>query len=141
MKSYGKEAVWANGGEIEPRSHERHEEEVAWNSVGTRREFWYNRFVMAGSETTIQIGGLGKVKLAALRKQAKTLGLSTEGYAKRLIEDGLLLEQRARTTTFDELFAPVQAKFKKSGMTEAELDKLVDEARTHHHRRTSGKKR
>ena len=96
---------------------------------------------MAATATKIAIDGLGKTKLAALREQAKTLGMSAEGYALQLIEDGLLLEQRARTRTFDELFAPVQARFKKSGMTEAELDKIVDDARRSHHQRTPGKRR
>ncbi len=95
---------------------------------------------MAGTATTIQVSGLRKDKLAALRKQAKALGMSAEGYAKQLIEEGISLELRARTETFDELFAPVQARFRKSGMTEQALDKLVDEARTRHHERTSRKK-
>jgi len=70
-----------------------------------------------------------------LRKQAKEFGLTTEGYAKQLIEHGLLLEHRARTTSFDELFSPVQARFKESAMTEEDLDALIDEAR-----RTQGRK-
>jgi hypothetical protein len=49
---------------------------------------------MAATATKIAIDGLGKAKLAALREQAKTLGMSAEGYALQLIEDGLLLEQR-----------------------------------------------
>ena len=91
---------------------------------------------MAEATATLRVSGLGKGKLAALRKQAKTLGLSTEGYAKQLIEEGVSLEQLARTKTFDELFAPVQARFRESGMTEDELDKLVDAARTRHHQRS-----
>ena len=91
---------------------------------------------MATSSSTIQVCGLGKGKLATLRAQAKTLGMSPEVYAKQLIEDGISLEQKARTTTFDELFAPAQARFRESGMSDEELDKLVDAARSRHHRRT-----
>jgi uncharacterized protein (UPF0128 family) len=90
--------------------------------------------------TILQTLGLQKSKLAVLRKQAKALGLSAEIYAKQLIEDGLSLERRARSETFDDLLAPVQAAFQKSGMTEEELDQLVDAARTRHHQRTSKKK-
>ena len=39
---------------------------------------------MASAGITIQVSGLGKEQVAALRKQAKTLGLSTETYVKRL---------------------------------------------------------
>ena len=91
---------------------------------------------MASSSSKIQVSGLGKGKMAALRAQARTLGMSAEGYARQLIEEGILLEREARSTTFDELFAPVQARFRKSDMSEEELDKLVDAARKRHHRRT-----
>jgi hypothetical protein len=81
--------------------------------------------------------GAWQAKLAALRAQEKALGMSAEGYARQLIEDGIALDRQAGETTFDELFAPVQRRFKKSGMSEAELDKLVDAARTRHHKRAS----
>jgi hypothetical protein len=96
---------------------------------------------MGSATSTIQVSGLGKEKLAALHKQAKTLGMSAEVYAKQLIEEGISLERQARTKTFDELFAPVQSRFRKSGMSDEELDGLVDDARTRHHRSTSRKKR
>jgi hypothetical protein len=91
--------------------------------------------------STIQISGLGKGKLAALRAQAKARGMSAERYARQLIEEGISLERQARSTTFDELFAPVQARFREGGMSEDELDRLVDAARTRHRRRTSRKSR
>jgi hypothetical protein len=95
---------------------------------------------MARTSSTIQVAGLGKTKLAALRKQARTLGMSAEVYARRLIEDGLTLESLARTKSFDELFAPIQRRFRKNGMSEEELDRLVDKSRTRHHERVSRKK-
>ena len=88
----------------------------------------------------IQVTGLGKEKLARLKKQAERLGLSAERYARQLIEDGLSLDEQARTKSFDHLFAPAQARFHESGMTEGELDRLVDAARDRHHQRTSRKK-
>ena len=60
--------------------------------------------------------------------------MSAEGYAKQLIEQGISLEQQARSKTFGQLYAPVQEQFRKSQMKEDELDKLVDRARTRHHR-------
>lgn len=92
------------------------------------------------AKPTIRVSGLAKGKLHALRAQARAAGMSAELYAKRLIEDGIQLEQQARSSTFDELYAPVQERFRKSGMIEEDLDRLVDAARTRHHRRTTRKR-
>jgi hypothetical protein len=94
---------------------------------------------MASRTSTIQVSGLGKGDLTALRAQAKAKGMSAEEYARQLIEEAIALEQKARSTTLDELWAPVQDRFEKSGMTEEDLDKLVDAARLRHHRRASRK--
>jgi hypothetical protein len=91
--------------------------------------------------STIQVSGLGKGKLAVLRAQAKARGMSAERYARQLIEEGISLERQARSASFDELFAPAQARFNEGGMSEDELDRLVDAARTRHRRRTSRKSR
>ncbi len=96
---------------------------------------------MNSATTSIRVRGLGRSKLAALRGQARKLGISAESYAKQLIEDGLTLEQKAKSMSFDEIFAPAQARFRRSGMSEAELDALVDRARTRHHRRQTRRKR
>jgi len=95
---------------------------------------------MANGSSTIQVSGLARQKLAALRSQAKAAGMTTGAYARRLLEEGLSLEQEARATTFDALYAPVRKRFLDSGMTEAELDGIVDAARRRHHRRASRKK-
>jgi hypothetical protein len=92
------------------------------------------------SASSIQVSGLAKQKLTALRGQAMEAGMSAELYAKRLIEEGILLEKEARNTTFDDLYAPVQEHFRRSGMREEELDRLVDAARTRHHRRSAKKR-
>lgn len=95
---------------------------------------------MATAASTLEISGLERAKLAKLRQHAKALGITAERYAKQLIEDGLSLKQRARSKTFDEMLAPVRAGFRKSRMREEELDKLVDQARTRHHKRVSRKR-
>jgi hypothetical protein len=96
---------------------------------------------MASASSSIHISGLGRNTLAAMRKQAKALGLPLEQYAKELIEEAIRVAERARTETFDEIFAPVQAQFRASAMSEREFDRLVDQARTRHHRRMTRKKR
>jgi hypothetical protein len=89
---------------------------------------------------TLQVTGLAKAKLAKLRQLAKQSGLTAETFAKQLIEDGLSQQEKARTTSFDELLAPVRSQFRKIGMTEAELDKIVQAARTRHHNRNTKKR-
>lgn len=89
------------------------------------------------SATTIEVRGLGKQKVARLRKQAEVLGLSPERYARELIEEGLSLDEQARTTPFDGLFSSVQARFRQREMTEAQLDGLIDAARSRYHQRAS----
>jgi hypothetical protein len=96
---------------------------------------------MSAATSSIRVTGLGKSKLTKLRTEAKARGVSAEQYARQLIEEGLSLEHQARTTSFDELLAPVREDFRKSGMSEEELDELVDRARTRYHQRTSGRKR
>jgi hypothetical protein len=103
-------------------------------------DFPPKRTAMASHASTIEISGLERAKLAKLRQHAKSLGISAEHYAKQLIEEGLSLEQQARSKTFDELLAPVRAGFRRRGMSEEELDKLVDQARTRHHKRVTRKK-
>jgi hypothetical protein len=95
---------------------------------------------MADGSSTLRVSGVTRQKMAALRAQAKAAGMTADAYASRLLEEAIALEQEARATPFDALFAPVQRRFRESGMSEAELDALVDAARKRHHRRTSRKK-
>ena len=99
------------------------------------------RWRMSVASSTIHVSGLPKGVLSALRSHAKAAGVTPADYAKQLIEDGISLLQQARTKSFDELYASTQERFRESGMSEQELDKLVDAARTRHYRRTSIKKR
>ena len=95
---------------------------------------------MATTSPPLQISGLDKRKFATLRGQATALGLSTEAYALQLIEEGIVLERRARTETFDQLFAPVQERFRSSKMSEPELGRLVKAARARQQKRLGRKK-
>ncbi|HEY7119610.1 MAG TPA: hypothetical protein VH475_23670 [Tepidisphaeraceae bacterium] len=96
---------------------------------------------MASAGITIQVSGLDKAQVATLHKQAKTLGLSAERYAKQLIEDGMTLEQRARTESFDQITEPLRREFQRSGTSPEELDSLIDAARARHHQRSGRKRR
>src|ERR1051326_2713468 len=89
---------------------------------------------MPGSNT-LQLPRLGKQKMAELKTKAKSFGLTPQRYVQLLIEQDLALDRKARSTTFAELMGP------RREVDEAELDRLVDQARTRHHRKSNGNKR
>lgn len=73
---------------------------------------------------SIQIPGLLPAQVRALDKKARHLGKTAPEYVRGLIERDLLLDR-----PFDEILAPIRAEFRKSGISEDELDLMVDRAR------------
>ena len=71
-----------------------------------------------------------------LAEQAARHGKTVEAVARELIERGV-----AEPRTFAEIFAPVRKEFAESGMTEAELDALVEGAREEVWRERHGDRR
>ena len=69
----------------------------------------------------------------AAAEKARELGKTPEGYIESLID--------AATMTFDEILAPVREGFRKSGVTEEELDDAVTEARKSIYKRAHRKPR
>ena len=63
---------------------------------------------------------------AALEEMAVERRMSPEGLARLLISQGLF---RERPRPWAEIVAPIAADFAASGMTEEDLDALVEEAR------------
>jgi hypothetical protein len=59
-----------------------------------------------------------------LQRRAIENGQDVEAYVERLIEKAL-----SGPPSIDELLAPVRKQFAESGMTEEELDALIEEAR------------
>jgi hypothetical protein len=96
---------------------------------------------MASASSTIHVSGLGRRTIATLKSQAKAEGLSVAGLVKELIETEMSVTEMARRKTIDEVFAPAQKRFQESGMSEEELDRLVDAARSDHHKQIQRKKR
>ena len=86
---------------------------------------------MATTAPVLRISRLRKRTLAELKQRAESDGITVERYVEKLIEQDLALERKARTTTFAELMGPGR-----NELDEAELDRLVDRARTQHHERT-----
>ena len=89
---------------------------------------------MATTAISLRVRGLGRQKMAALRSKAKRLGMTPEAHLKHLVDEDLALDHRARTTTLAKLLGPVRE------VDEAELDRLVETARTRHLERSSRKR-
>ncbi len=73
---------------------------------------------------TIQITGLPPSVIEAVENRAKEIGTTAEDYVRYLIEEDL-----ASTLSTRVLFAPVREQIRESGISEAELDNLLEEAR------------
>jgi hypothetical protein len=92
------------------------------------------RIIMAVRSQTLQVRGLGKRKMSELAEQAKRLGMTPERYVKRLVEENLEISREAEAKTFSEIIGTG------GDVDEGELDQLVEQARSRHHRQV-GKKR
>jgi len=82
----------------------------------------------AAQSATFEIRSLGKQKSQKLMARAKRLGMSPQGYLKHLVEEDLAVSQRAKNSSFEELLGPGRE------VDEAEVDRLVEEAKVAHHR-------
>ena len=68
--------------------------------------------------------GLAPAQLRAVERKARRAGTTARDYVRALVERDLVSGQ-----SFDEILRPVRADFRRSGVTEAQLDRLVDRAR------------
>lgn len=84
---------------------------------------------MSAQTETIEITGLPKGTREAIGELSRSKGKSAEEYLRTLIEAEVLSEQ-----TFAEILAPIREGFRKSGMTELQLDALFEEARRKVHK-------
>jgi hypothetical protein len=96
---------------------------------------------MASIAARLELKGLGKQKFTALTAKAKRLGMTPARYLRQLVDDDLELDRQAQATTFSQLMGTTRDQFKESGLTEQELDDLVNAARSRHHNRVSGTRR
>jgi hypothetical protein len=110
--------------------------------AGYRRDFHKDSWYVLGMSmmtAKLEVGGLTKRRMAELAANAKSLGMTPQRYVKELVEQGLELEHAARTMTFDQILAPLRKGL--AHIDDTELDRLVDRARTRHHKRVTRKKR
>jgi hypothetical protein len=87
---------------------------------------------MASTAKELRISDLPKRQASALKRKAEQMGLSADEYVKQLIEDDLALDQKARSTSLEELAAPFRKALK--GVSEDEISQLVAKARSRRRR-------
>jgi len=73
---------------------------------------------------TLQTLGLKPATLRAVERNAKRLGTTTPQYVRYLIERGVLADQ-----SFDEILRPIRQDVRKKGLTEEQVDQIVERAR------------
>lgn len=74
--------------------------------------------------------------LKAVAKKAKHHGKTLPEYVRYVLERDVLADK-----SFDEILKPVRADFRKSGITENELDEIVERARNAAFRKSSRSRR
>lgn len=80
--------------------------------------------------------GLKPALAKAVEKKAKDEGKTPPEYVRSLIERDMLADR-----SFDEILKPIRADFRKSGISEAQLDQIAERARNAARRRTRGARR
>ncbi len=73
---------------------------------------------------TIEVSGLSESVVKAVGERAKEVGVATEDYVRYLIEEDVASPLSVRV-----LYAPVREQIKARGISEDELDNLLEEAR------------
>jgi len=81
---------------------------------------------------------------AKIKTQAEKGGVKFEDYVKSLLEEASIRRENLEALSeksFDEILAPVRQGFQQSGLSEAELTELFEEAReeVYQERKTNGK--
>ena len=79
---------------------------------------------MSAQTETIEITGLPEGTTEAIRELSQSKGKSADEYLRTLIEAEILSQK-----TFAEILAPIREGFRKSEITEEQLDDLFEEAR------------
>jgi hypothetical protein len=108
-------------------------EAIPVRSVSDRRHHfpvvdrqWYNHEVttrLSGIAMTLTLS-LPKATLRQLETDAKARGVDVEAYAAGVLEKTAALSR----LSFREILAPLHASVKESGLNDAEVDRLLDDA-------------
>jgi hypothetical protein len=90
---------------------------------------------MAVSHAKTMTIGLAKSQVDRIEREARRQGLTPQRYVKQLIKSNLEIARTARTRTFAQIMGSP-----KDSVNEAELDRLVDGAKTRFHKLNKKKK-
>ena len=90
---------------------------------------------MSAQTETIEITGLPEGTREAIKELSQSKGKSAEEYLRTLIAAELLSQQ-----SFAEILAPIREGFRKSGMTEEQLDAHFERAREKVHEKEQNNK-
>jgi hypothetical protein len=93
-------------------------------------------FEPASSVALLHEIGLKPVQIKAVQTKARKRGQTAPEYLRSLVERDLLSDK-----SFDEILRPIREDFRKSGVTESELDQIVDRARNASARKTRKRRR
>ncbi len=86
--------------------------------------------------TTIEINGLPESVIKSLGERAREVGATTPDYVRYLIEKDISSPMSLRV-----LHAPVREQIRASGISDEELDALLEDAREEAHQEREGTKR
>jgi hypothetical protein len=89
--------------------------------------------------TTLQVKDLPSRKWLAIRRKAEQMGTTPERYLRALIDEDLALDHKARNASLTELGRPFEKALE--GVSDSELDQIVDRARARHARRSRAARR
>ena len=94
------------------------------------------------STLTIHLDNLPQNRVNAIKRRAREMGVTPASYVSQLIDHDLKNGQTppppAVSKSFDEIAAPFRKAF--DGVSDDELDRLVDAARTRHYQRIKRKR-
>lgn len=87
------------------------------------------------STLTFHLRDIPQNRVSEIKRRAREMGVTPSDYVKKLINDDMEYDDIMRNSTFAEIAAPFRTAL--AGVSEQELDRRVDAARTRYHRRTS----
>lgn len=91
------------------------------------------------SRAAVVVKDLAPRELAGLKRRAKESGVTPPQYLRELLQNDLEVERLARTMTFDELAAPFREAMR--GVSEEEIDEIVNAARARLRRQSKPQRR
>lgn len=91
------------------------------------------------SRGAVVLADLPHKELAGLKRRAKESGMTPPEYLRELLQNDLEMERLARTMTFEQLAAPFRDAMR--GVSEEEIDEIVNKARARLRRETKPRRR